>query len=88
MRIHTTTLGEVFAISRGKLFDCNALWMEMKREGAGAGRAYHDEDEKMSAAEETMDDDGRVYIGSRGRVVVAADEISIAFSLKSSKNAV
>ena len=31
----------------------------MKREGAGAGRAYHGEDEKMTAAEvTTMDDDG------------------------------
>jgi len=56
--VHTTTLGEGIAISRGKLFDCNALWMEMKREGVGAGRAYHGEDEKMTAAEETMDDDG------------------------------
>lgn len=57
--VHTTTLGEGFAISGGNAFDCNALWMEMKREGAGAGRAYHGEDKKMTAAaEETMDDDG------------------------------
>jgi hypothetical protein len=62
--VHTTTLGEGFAISSGNMFDCNALGMEMKWGGTGGSvRAYHGEDEKMAAAKETKDDDGwRVFI--------------------------
>jgi hypothetical protein len=66
--VHTTMLGEGFAISIGNLFDCDALGVEMKRGGTGGSvRAYHGENEKIAAAKETMDDDGwSVYIGSRG----------------------
>ena len=63
--VHTTTLGEGFVISRGNIFDCDALGMEMERRGTGEGSvgAYHDENEKMTAAKETKDDDGwRVFI--------------------------
>lgn len=35
--VHTTTLGEGIAVSRGKTFDCNALGMEMKRAGRDRG---------------------------------------------------
>jgi len=42
-RHRTTTLGEGRAISRGKLFDCNALGVEIKWGVGASGRAYHGE---------------------------------------------